>query len=258
MRQPGRKVFFLLVVLGLLAAIWGSEACAQRAGLVLMHGKGVNLENLGDLSAALEGQGFLVVTPMMPWSRDRYLNATYEAALDEIAGAIQKLKQRGATRIVVAGHSMGANAALSYAANRGGVDGVIMLAPGHFPSVLVATLGEDSLSKAREMVKAGRGPERADFQDSGFTLNTTAQIYLSYFDPQGSAAMIPNAARLNAKIPVLMVVADNDPRAKTARKIFARLPANPSSQILTVTADHLEVPSASKGEVVRWLKNLPN
>ncbi len=145
MRQLGRKVFFLLVVMGLLAAAWGSGVCAPRIGLVLMHGKAVNLENLGDLSTALEGQGFLVATPMMPWSRDRYLNATYEAALDEIAEAIQKLKQRGATRIVVAGHSMGANVALGYA------------------------------------------------------------------DPEGPAAMFRNAPRLNAKIPVLIVVADKEP-----------------------------------------------
>ncbi len=253
-------LFMLAVVLIIPAAI---QAASPRVGVVLLHGKTGKPEKLWGLASALEAQGFLVSTPAMPWSHNRYLDASYETALDEIAAAINQLKQQGATKIVVAGHSMGANAALAYAANRGGVAGVIMLAPGHFPDLpQFQEIVKGGVAKAREMVQSGHGTQNAEFPDTNqgknFTVNTQAQIYLSYFDPGGLGSMGRNAARLDAKIPLLVVVGDKDMHFPQAKEIFDKAPANPLSQYLVVSADHLGTPAAAEADVVRWLKSLPN
>ena len=263
-----RKIILKLLLPLILAVVLVipavSRAEAPRVGVVLLHGKTGNPAKLWDLSSELEAQGFLVSTPTMPWSSNRYLDASFETALNEIAAAINQLKQKGATKIVVAGHSMGANAALAYAANRGGVAGVIMLAPGHYPDLpRFQEIFKGGVAKAREMVQSGRGTQNAEFPDMNqgkhFTVNTQAQIYLSYFDPDGLGAMGRNATRLDSKIPLLVVIGDKDmlyPQAKDY--IFNKAPANPLSQFVVVSADHLGTPAAAKADVVRWLKSLPN
>ncbi len=234
-------------------------------GVVLLHGKAGKPSQLCELSSALKAQGFLVSTPTMPWSSKRYLDAGFETALDEIGSAGDHLKQEGATSIVVGGHSMGANGALAYAANRAGVAGVIMLAPGHYPDLpqfqQSVKLG---VAKAKEMVQSGRGTQNAEFQDvnrgKSFWVNTQARIYLSYFDPAGLGAMGRNAAGLEAGIPLLVVIGDKDGSYPNQAKdyIFAQAPANPLSQFVVVSADHQGTPAAAKGDMARWLKSLPN
>ena len=263
-----RKMIFKLLFLLMLAVVLiipaVSRAEAPRVGVVLLHGKTGKPAKMWDLSSELEAQGFLVSTPAMPWSFNRYLDASFETALNEIAAATNQLKQKGATKIVVAGHSMGANAALAYAASRGGVAGVIMLAPGHSPDLpWFQKRVKGDVAKAREMVQSGRGTQNAEFQDiiegKPFSVSTQAQIYLSYFDPEGLGAMGRNAARLDSKIPLLVVMGDKDilyPRAKDY--IFTKAPANPVSKFLVVSADHQGTPAAAKADVVRWLKSLPN
>jgi pimeloyl-ACP methyl ester carboxylesterase len=251
----------MLAVVLVIPAV--SPAEAPRVGVVLMHGKTGKPAKLWDLSSGLEAQGFLVSTPTMPWSSNRYLDASFETALDEIAAAINQLKQKGATKIVVAGHSMGANAALAYAANRGGVAGVIMLAPGHYPDLpQFQEIVKGGVAKAREMVQSGLGTQKAEFPDVNqgkhFPVNTQAQIYLSYFDPDGLGAMGRNAARLDSKIPLLVVVGDKDMHFPQAKEIFTKAPANPLSQYVVVSADHMGTPAAAEADVVRWLKSLPN
>ena len=57
----------------------------------------------------------------MPWSFHRRYAATYDQAMTEIDAAVAELKAKGARRIVVIGHSLGANAAIGYAARRRGL-----------------------------------------------------------------------------------------------------------------------------------------
>ena len=124
MRSLLRLSVAVLALSGLLA---GAPALAQSGGLsgmgvVLLHGKGgvpgAMLEGFGE---ALKKAGAAIEEPEMPWSHKRIYDATYEQAMAEIDLAVQKLKWRGATRIVIAGHSLGANAAIGYAARRDGL-----------------------------------------------------------------------------------------------------------------------------------------
>jgi pimeloyl-ACP methyl ester carboxylesterase len=260
-----RLALVRILTLGVIAALLclGPAWAGNGLGVVLLHGKRSGPQVFQGLAGALEKEGFLVAKPEMPWSRSRYLDKTFEAALDEIAAAVNALQQKGANRVVVAGHSMGAVAALGYAAARGGLTGVILLAPGHFPGFpgFQKSLG-DSLAQAQEMIKSGRGEKTGEFLDKNqgrvFPISTTAQIYYSYFSPEGPMAPGRNAARLNPKIPVLVILGDQDPLAPSAKsQVFAKLPANPLYRLVTVAGGHIEVPSESQEEVLRWLKGLP-
>jgi dienelactone hydrolase len=53
--------------------------------------------------------------------------------MEEIDRAVARLKSQGAKKIVVAGQSFGANAAIGYGARRDGLAAIMAIAPGHVP-----------------------------------------------------------------------------------------------------------------------------
>ncbi|MCL6555988.1 MAG: alpha/beta fold hydrolase [Burkholderiales bacterium] len=84
------------------------------------------------LAPQLERAGILVGTQKMPWSRQRAFDRDYAQAMTEIDATVARLRARGATRIVIGGHSLGAAAALIFCAQRP-ADGLLLLALGHSP-----------------------------------------------------------------------------------------------------------------------------
>ena len=95
-------------------------------GVVLMHGKtGLPGSLLTDLATALRKEGAIVVTPEMPWSRKRIYDASYDQALAQIGALAANLRKRGATKIVIAGQSLGANAAIGYGVRHGDIAAVV-------------------------------------------------------------------------------------------------------------------------------------
>lgn len=283
------RTVLLLALVALLSSFGSREAMAQgvactpsghdpgRLGVVLLHGKSTFStsgragrfaytpafnRHISSLATALQGAGFRVVMPEMPWSTYHIYDRTYEQAMDEIAAAAAKLKAEGAEHIVVAGHSMGGNAALGYAALKGGVAGVITLAPGGDPAnPRFRAAVESSVARARAMVTAGKGEKQAVFDDLNMgqtgTVVTTAAQYLSFFDPDGNAVIPRNAARLPAGTPLLWVVAEDDPLSSLGREYaFAKAPPNPLSQYVVVPGSHLLAPDSAISVVIAWLKCL--
>ena len=124
----------LCVVIGLIGTIHAAAA-QDKFGVVLMHGKQSAPEQHGPLASAIAIAGFPVELPEMCWSDRRIYDRDYLACLDDIAPALGRLRARGAASVVIAGHSLGANAALAYGA-RNDVKGIVALAPGHLPEVL--------------------------------------------------------------------------------------------------------------------------
>ena len=208
-----------------------APAFAQTIGIVLLHGKTGSPDTvINQLAIALQGAGYLVDTPEMCWSRRRIYDRPFLDCLTEIDSAIGRLKGRGAGRIVVAGMSQGGDAALAYGARRANLAGIIALAPAAAPERQVG-LGDiaQNVAQARALVAAGRGDETASFVDrnaSGpFSVRTTATIYLSYLDPQGSANMLDSVRKLHA--PLLWVAGSADPSQTGAKAEFNQAPANP-------------------------------
>jgi dienelactone hydrolase len=244
-----------------------STAAAQNPtlagfGVVLLHGKGGTPTSMIEgLSETLKKEGALVEAPELPWSHRRIYDATYDQAMAEIDLAVQKLKWAGATRIVVAGHSLGGNAAIGYAARRQDLAAVIALAPGHLPeawALRIRTKG--AIAKAKQLVASGQGDVRMSFPDLAqgipFQVRATPAVYLSMFDPDGPAVIPRNAAAMGA-VPFLWVVGVGDPIFLHGRDYgFDPGAKHPKSKYLVIPGLHLTTPFQARRSIVEWLKSL--
>lgn len=253
------------VLVGILLFSCPAAGAAEKIGVVLMHGKGgtaLPRSPIGGLVDYLKANGVLVEAPEMPWSRDRRLDRSYEGAMSGIAAAVKRLRDEGATRIVVGGHSMGGNAALGYGARRDGLAGVMVIAPGHTPELAGFQDKVDSdWRRAKAMVDQGHGDDSAEFHDVNQGRVTTgyfkARIYLSWFDPSGPAVMPENAAHLRPGTALLWVVGDKDRMFERGKGYaFDRAPSNPKNEYVVVKGGHKETPENAKVEILNWLRSL--
>lgn len=258
------------IVVGLLtafaAAVAVGSATAQQSlpgfGIVLIHGKGgTPTTGIEGLHESLKREGALVEAPEMPWSARRIYDATYDQAMTEIDAAAERLKKAGAQKIVVIGHSLGANAAIGYGARRKGLHGVVALAPGHLPeawALRVRTSG--AIADAKKMIAAGKGNVRTSFPDLAqgipFQVRATPEVYLSMFDPDGPAVMPKNAAAMS-DVPLLWIVGVADPMVLHGKDyVYGRGTRHPKSRYLVTPSMHLSTPYQSRGQIVSWLKGL--
>jgi hypothetical protein len=152
---------------------------------------------------------------------------------------------------------LGANAALGYASSREGAGGIIALAPAHNPELerFRKRVGPD-VNRARALVAAGKLKEKNRFADVNqgqtFEVRATADVCLSWFDPDGPAVIPKSAAGFRAPTPLLLIVGSSDRAALGQDYIFDKAPRHAKSRFVIVTADHTEVPSAAIEEVVTW------
>lgn len=248
----------------LLSAVLPAAAPAQeRIGVLMLHGKNPgspNDPNFGQLKSRLDAEGMITLMPDMPWSARRYIDGSWDKAMAEIDGHVKTLRGRGATKIVIAGHSMGCPAAMSYAVRSGDVDALALVAPGHAPTTYMNfQVTRDSIMEARQMVEAGQGDTRKDFNDLNqgrpLQVRLTAKEYLSYFDPMSDAEMSVMAPKLPPKTAALWVIGNADPMYSRGRGYaFDKLPDNPKHKYLEVTANHLTTPGVAKDAIVAWIK----
>ena len=264
--SPPRHLFALCLALCLALPLIGSlppspAQAAEQQGVVVLHDKNETPEkHLAETVRLLRNVGFLVDTPEMPWSRKRGFDASYQQSLVEIGLSVGELRSRGATQVALVGHGLGANAALGYAATRPGVYAIVALAPSHDPERNRDVFMAD-LRKAHEMVMSGRGTERSAFMDmrhgKDYDLSTTAEIYLSYSDPEGPAVMPRTVAGIKPPVPLLWVVGTNDPLSRLGRSyVFSKAPEHPKSRYEEILADHGSLPAESARLVAEWLKEL--
>jgi pimeloyl-ACP methyl ester carboxylesterase len=257
-----RALAALAVVAGLSFAATAQTANLHGVGVVYLHGKGAwpGAADGGILSTLAE-EGALVATPEMPWSFKRKYGATYEQAMAEVDAAAAGLKAKGATRIVVMGHSLGANAAIGYAARHPDLAAVVALAPGHLPEAEgLRSHTQEAIAEAKQLVAAGQGdvPRRFPDMAQGIPLTATATplVYLSMFDPDGPA-VIPKNAEAMGPVPLLWVVGTLDPIARRGPDYAFKFGAkNPKSRYIEVFAGHLMTPLAARSQVVEWINSL--
>jgi pimeloyl-ACP methyl ester carboxylesterase len=257
----------LMVLAATLIALQASGLHAQSAnlagyGVVLLHGKGGTPTSMIEgLTESLRKEGAVVEAPELPWSHRRIYDATYDQAMAEIDLAVQKLKWAGATKIVVAGHSLGANAAIGYGARRDGLAAVIALAPGHLPeawALRIRTKG--AIARAKKLIADGKGDIPDSFPDLAqglpYSVKATPNVYVSMFDPEGPAVMPKNAAAMG-NVPFLWVVGVADPIIFHG-KDYAFDPGakNPKSRYVVIPGMHLSTPFQARTTIIDWLKSL--
>jgi pimeloyl-ACP methyl ester carboxylesterase len=242
-------------------------------GVVMLHGRQGGATpgsppGSGDYFLAperkkIESTGFRVVEPDLPWSMSRALDRSFEESLDEVAAAIDAVKKKGAKRIVLDGFSMGANAALGYAALRGGVDAVIVVSPGLVPEYpgYERALAK-TVARARASVAAGQGDLIDMYRDGAVwngTVITTPSRLLSYYDVNGEELMSKNVLGLKPGVPLLWIVGQNDQMgfALGSGYAFDKAPPNRINRYIVIPdGEHVTTPRLSADIVVRWLKCL--
>lgn len=252
---------FCLLLLLLCVYFPLSASAAELLGVVALHDKNDTPDrHLAETIRTLRNVGFLVEAPEMPWSRKRSFDASYQQALVEIGLAVGELRSKGATRVALVGHGLGANAAIGYAATRPGVFALVALAPSHDPERFSDVLVAD-LRKAQHMILSGRGGQRSAFMDvrhgKDYDLSTTAEIYLSYSDPEGLAVMPRTVQGIRPAVPLLWVVGTNDSLSRLGRSyVYSKAPDHPKSRYEEILADHEGTPAHSARFVAEWLKEL--
>ncbi len=248
------------------AAAAAPPAQLQGFGIVYLHGKAGWPGGLdGGILDALQDEGALIATPEMPWSFRRRYAATYDQAMAEIDTVVAGLQAKGASRIVVIGHSLGANAAIGYAARHPDLAGVVALAPGHLPEAgRMRSFVAGAVARAKALIAAGRGNVPQTFPDmaQGIPLLATATpiVYLSMFDPDGPAVIPKNAAAMGAAahpVPLLWVAGKLDPIDRRGPEYaFDAAAKNPKSKYIEVFAGHLTTPLIARKQVVEWINSL--
>ena len=234
---------------------------AKDIAIIAIHGKWGAPP--GPIANYLQQAGFTVVSPTMPWSRLRLYDVAYEDGLKEVHQEVLQLKARGFKKIVMVGHSFGANGTLAYASQYQDVDALVLLAPGHVPEISYEfNRTTFDVNKAREMVSSGLGNELFTFTDPNSgnrsrPITAKASIYLSYFEPQSLANMPLSASKIQAALPVLLINSSEDGISRKGESyIFTHLKRHPQSVFKLSHASHLSTPEENKEEVLKFIQSL--
>lgn len=236
----------------------------QKIGIVIMHGKGGSpSKHVSDLASSLEDKGYLVANLEMPWSGRRDYDVNVSTAEKEVEAALSSLRNKGAQKVFVAGHSQGGVFTLHFAGKHA-VDGIICIAPGGNVGSMVfrENLG-DSVARAKQLVAEGKGDGKIKLDDyegkkGVYPVMTTPAVYLTWFDPDGAMNSERAARAVNPQVPILWIVAERDYPGlrKVNIPMFETLPKNTHTRLYEPSSDHLGAPSASHDEIVRWISEV--
>ena len=126
------EVFFMCFVLILVCVVPKvSAAASNEIGVVLLHGSKKATKWISPLVKQLKKAKIQVVTPEMTWSENRRWDVSSSDTMTEIDNAVATLRNNGATKIFVGGHSIGGSVAVAYATNKKDIAGVLLIAPAH-------------------------------------------------------------------------------------------------------------------------------
>ena len=264
MRLPAlRKLLSIFALAAAALALPGADAQPLPLGVVVMHGKGgMPQRYVSDLAEALARNGYLVANLEMPWSRLRNFAAPVAEAEAAVAAALSQLRDQGAKRSFVAGHSLGGAYAL-YLAGRLDADGYILIAPGGDVSNPFFRQSLVGLPKAEELVAAGKGdvPTQLEDYEGGrgtYTIETIPVHYLAWHAADSPMNMTRAVRAANPGSPVLFIIPTRDYPGllRSSPALFAMLPRNPLTRLYRPDSDHLNAPGASAEEIVRWTREV--
>jgi alpha-beta hydrolase superfamily lysophospholipase len=266
-----RKVeVFSMCILLVLVCFVPKVSASNDIGIVLLHGSKKATKWIAPLVKQLKKAKIQVVTPEMTWSENRRWDVNSSDTMTEIDNAVASLKNNGATKIFVGGHSIGGSVALAYAINKKDIAGVLLIAPAHtnemegFQEQL-----EANVAYAKQMVNDGKGDEVLSYpgkpcndvvkanpkvKQMNWSASTSSAIYLSHFAPDAKDTMPENLQKINGNTAVLWIAGKADSWTKTdGEKVFAMAPQNPNNRYIVVKGGHLQTPAKGKKEIVSWV-----
>jgi pimeloyl-ACP methyl ester carboxylesterase len=138
-----------------LDGVYRTGGARQTTAVLFVHGFGRNFYSatVGDLSATLAVRGYSTLSLNMRDHDGGLHTAMFEDTTHDLDAGVRFLKEQGAQRIVLVGHSLGANQVSYYRAQvtDQAVQAVILLAPvGNAYQVAAALGGLDALATLQE------------------------------------------------------------------------------------------------------------
>lgn len=231
--------------------------------IVFMHGKWSrpNTYIFSSLERLLISQNYSIKKLDMPWSRNRNYDQSYHDALKELSEQINHYRTQGFKKIILLGHSIGANACFAYQAEYNNADAIVAITPGHRPETLVGdSKWQQWLRISKKNIDGNQSEQLITFEDinSGFkkTVNTTSKIFYSYYSPTGLGNMPLSVSKIKRKIPVLLIEGRKDKVRLGPEYIYFRLPDHLGNSYQLIESDHIDCMKVSKELILNWLNGL--
>ena len=256
-----QALLVLLMLFSMPLQTVAAEMQTPKIGVVVMHGKGGSPKYMvAGLADYLRNNGCLVANLEMPWSKNRKYDVSVNDAVNEVKATLDSLRQQGAQKLFVVGHSQGGLFAF-YFGGRHKIDGLIAIAPGgNVASQLFRDKLAEPVERAHSMITEGKGNEKTGFYDwenakGLFEVHTTPLIYLSWFDPDGAMNQTTAVKSVIPGVPILYIVPERDYPGliRVQAQVLAQMPKNPGNKLYEPDATHTTAPSVSKEEIVRWM-----
>jgi hypothetical protein len=257
-----RQLLAALLLSCASASALAQSASRPQVGVVVMHGSGSSSAGMSYLAERLRQPGWAVANIDMPWSTTGQFGEPVEAAEKKVLGELERLRSRGATKLVLVGYSKGGLFA-AHMAGKVKVDALVAIAPNGGSDQ--KKLG-DQLDKARALVAQGKGQERTLLKDGDVVgadirydlPGAVPSAYLTWFDPQGAMNFERIWRDLRPGTPTLLIVPTKDLAnlVKIKRPLFDGLPPHPANRLYEPDTDHLGAVSSSEAEIVRWLSQV--
>jgi pimeloyl-ACP methyl ester carboxylesterase len=249
----------------LLGALLGCDAVAtpaapSRTGIVLLHGIGGDGNSMKELAGHLRTAGFRVATPDLPFGGPAAFSQPVDAGVRTVQGELERLRREGATRLVLAGFSLGGFFA-ALVAGRTPVDALVAIAPNGGSDMKPL---DDEVARAKQLIAQGRGQQPTLMKDSDVVSPArwdlpaaTPAAYVTWFERDGVMNWRRVWSALRPGMPVLLVVPTRDLAnlRKVKRETWEMLPPNPANRLYEPRSDHVGAPMASAAEMVRWLRD---
>lgn len=228
-----------------------------------MHGKWSrpNTYIFKALEKLLISKNYTVKKLDMPWGKYRNYDQSYDDALHELKTKIEEHQRAGFKKIILIGHSLGANACFAYQSKYNDADAIIAIAPGHRPEHLFGNNQyQQWLRIAKRNIDTGQGEQLISFEDinSGYkkTFNIMSKVFYSYYCPTGLGNMTSAVSKIKKSVPVLYIEARTDTVRLGPEYVFFRLPKNSYNSYKLVESNHIDCVKASKNLIMEWLKDL--
>lgn len=230
-----------------------------------MHGKwsSPNTPVLRLLEKRLLEENFQVDKPTMAWSRHSNYNRSYHNVLNDLSNKIKEYKQKNIQKIILMGHSIGANACFAYQAEYNDADAIVAITPGHYPEYFVRNNRHEYLiKKVEDKINKNLNRELIKFEDINChhrrTFELEAEIFYSYFNPRGLGNMSRSASSIKKSIPVLYIEGATDHVRTGPDHVFSKLPYHQRNRYKILKNNHNDAPEASRDLIIEWLNSLEN
>jgi pimeloyl-ACP methyl ester carboxylesterase len=210
--------------LELAGALWSPASGADmRPAILLVHGwGGDHASGWPPLARALARLGHLTLALDMRDHGRGPKTTLFEDTLLDLDAGVQLLARRGASRLILIGHSLGSNRVLYYQAERRDprVRGLVLMAgPGNLLEWHIGVFGREQalavVEQAQQRIREGRGDELmpVDLGPVG-TARYSARHLVSLRGPGTRSDPYANIARI--EIPVLILHGAADPLVSPA------------------------------------------